>query len=74
MKETNEIIYSRDIAVLQTRVICQTRIQKIRRDKFCVSECNHESKAAADENILTQAGLIRSFLASPKMQNVPHNK
>ena len=73
MKETNEIIYSSDIAVLQTRVICQTRIQKIRRDKFCVSECNHESKAA-DENILTQAGLIRSFLASPKMQNVPHNK
>ena len=72
MKETNEIIYSSDIAVLQIRVICQIRIQKIRRDKFCVSECNHESKA--DENILTQAGHIRSFLASPKMQNVPHNK
>ena len=47
MKETNEIIYSRDIAVLQTHVICQIRIQKIRRDKFCVSECNHESKAGA---------------------------
>ena len=45
LAETNKIIYLSDIAVLQTHVICQTRIQKIRRDKFHVSKCNHESKA-----------------------------
>ena len=62
LAETNEIIYLSDIAVCRLMSLVRTRIQKIRRDKSHVSECNHESKA--DENILTQAWPIRSFSVS----------
>lgn len=71
LAETNEIIYLSDIAVCRLMSLVRTRIQKIRRDKFCVSDGNHESKA--DKNIL-KLTRAKEFLASRKMQKVSQNK